>query len=110
MVAVEGLGDDGQVACEIALGPFGNTGATPRNEDVFREASVGVLDLYEGKLDAAFIEVLEKLQKLAICPGREDASASQAPWSRGIEELGYSPPVLWTFSTLSLEPPSWKAF
>ena len=67
MVAVKNLGDGGQVAGKVPLCSLGDTAAAPGDQDVFRESAVGVLDLDEGELDAAFVEVLDQVGKLTIC-------------------------------------------
>lgn len=45
------------MAGEVALGAFGDASSTPSDENVFREAGVGVLDLDEGVLNSTLVEV-----------------------------------------------------
>jgi hypothetical protein len=66
MVAMEHLGDGGEMACEVALGALGHTAAAPGDHDIFRKARVWVLDSDKSKLDAAFAEVLDELGEFAV--------------------------------------------
>lgn len=55
------------MAREVALGALRNAAAAPGNEDILRERCIGVLDLYESELNAAFIEVLDQISQFTTC-------------------------------------------
>lgn len=97
---------------EVALGSFGDTASAPSNQSVLGEARVGVLDLDKSELDTALVEVFDELGELAIYMGKDTCQRIVFPRARSgarAKERGNLPPVLWTFSTLSLLPLSWKA-
>ena len=66
MVSVEDLGDGGEMACEIALGPLRDTSTTPGNQDILWECGIRVLDFDKGKLDAALVEILDQVEKITL--------------------------------------------
>lgn len=67
MVTVEDLGNGRHMAGEIALCSLGNSSTTPRNQGIFGQSGVGILDFDKCELDPTFIEVLDKVGKLSIC-------------------------------------------
>lgn len=66
MVAVQHLGDGGEMRGEVALCPLGDAAAAPGDEDVLGQTRVGVFDFHVGELDAAFVEVLVQLGEFAL--------------------------------------------
>lgn len=99
---MENFGDSGRVAGEVAFCSFGDTTPAPRDQDALGESRIGVLDLDEGELDPAFVEVFYQLVQLAICNW---SVSRRLPWERA-----FVPPVPSTLRMLSLAPLSWKAF
>lgn len=84
---MEEFGDCGKVGVEVTLGALGNTFTTlerrvslvridgrwhtdPCDQDVLGQAGVRVLDLDEGKLDAAVGELLNQVHQFALCIAR----------------------------------------
>ncbi|KAL3961656.1 hypothetical protein ACCO45_003179 [Purpureocillium lilacinum] len=67
VVSVENLGYGGRVAGEVALGALRDATTAPGDEDILRKSRVGVLDLDEGELDAALVEILDQVGQLAVC-------------------------------------------
>ena len=64
---MENLGYGGRVAGEVALGALRDATTAPGDEDILRKSRVGVLDLDEGELDAALVEILDQVGQLAVC-------------------------------------------
>lgn len=54
------------MACEVALGTLGDTATTPGDEDVLGKTAVGIFDLDKCKLNAAFVEVFNKVRELTL--------------------------------------------
>lgn len=57
------------MAREVPLRALGHAAATPRDQDVFRESAVGILDFEIRKLDATLVEVLVQVRQLALYDG-----------------------------------------
>ena len=56
-----------QVAREVAFRSFGYTFTTPRNQGIFGQTSVAVLDLDVRKLYAPVREFVHQIDQLALC-------------------------------------------
>lgn len=54
------------MACEVALGPLGDTFTTPRYQSVLGEARITVLDFHKRELDAAVAELIYQIDKLSL--------------------------------------------
>jgi hypothetical protein len=67
MVSVEDLGNRSEMAGEVALGSLRNTSSTPCDQYVLRKATVGILDLGKGELNAPFTKVLNQIGEVAFC-------------------------------------------
>lgn len=63
---MEKLRNCGHMACEVALGPLGDTFTTPRYQSVLGEARITVLDFHKRELDAAVAELIYQIDKLSL--------------------------------------------
>lgn len=63
---MEKLGDRSHMAREVAFCPLWYTLTTPGYQGVFRKASIAILDLHEGELNAAITEVVYEIHKLSL--------------------------------------------
>lgn len=97
---MQDLRHSGGMAGEVALCTFRYTSSTPSDEDVFRKAGIGVLDLDKSVLDTTFVEILEEISELAVY-GPKLALPQNPP---RLEFIILLPPVLCTLRTLSFDP------
>jgi hypothetical protein len=79
MIPMKDFGDGRKMACEVALSPLRNTSAAPGDEDILWKSGVGILDLDVGKLNAAFVKVLDQLGEFALCIAKLGVSIPSKP-------------------------------
>lgn len=54
------------MACEVTLRSLRYTFTTPRYQSVLRKASIGVLDLHKGELDATITEFVYQIDEFSL--------------------------------------------
>jgi hypothetical protein len=59
VVAMQNFGDGSEMTGEVALRSLRHSASTPGDQDMLRKTGVWILDFDEGKLDAAFVEILD---------------------------------------------------
>lgn len=60
------LSNSGHMACEVTLRSLRYTFTTPRYQSVLRKASIGVLDLHKGELDATITEFVYQIDEFSL--------------------------------------------
>lgn len=63
---MEKLGYGSEMAGEIALGPFGHTFTTPRNEHILWQTGVRIPDFHKRELYFAIRELFDKVIQLSL--------------------------------------------
>ena len=98
---MEHFGNSSQMAGEVSFCPLRHSFSAPSNQSILGQRCIWVFDFDESKLNTAVGEFVDQIDQITFYTRTEHTLKARVGCGRHV------PPVLWTFSTLSLPPASW---